>query len=622
MRYTLTVNRANLDNLPTLTLPDRGTVVNEGDTYRAAGRITIPNDLVWTGTADYGDGSGEKALTLKADNSFVLDHQYLDNGQHKVSVIFRYKDLGLVTGSLDISVQNVAPTLIGVQDEYTTEEGSPLIITGNIVDPGPSGHDSWKVSGDYGSEWGPTPGTVNVDKSFILQNTYYDLKPEYDLVLKVVDKDGGSFSKLIKIKVENVNPTVQASGPALVQVGTAFVGDGSFKDPGLDKWQATVDYGDGSDPQPLTLNYQKTFTLNHIYLKTGSFTVTVRVEDQDGGIGSTSFPVKVKDYLFILKAGEDASLNEGDKLERYVPVQGWPNKIKSITVDYGDGAGEEPVALSSKKLTAPSMADQAAQAVQSEQATSVEKLGVPVLPQAGLIPLQHIYADNGTYTVKVKIIDVDGDSYEDSFLAKVANVPPSVKLESIPGMYKGSSFTCHGSITDPGADTWTVEVYYKDGSAPDKINLNSDKTFSFSHSYNISGNFEIEVVVSDDDGGVGFANQQVQVIVPSGGGGGSTHDASLHSILFAGPIVLNPIFNPQCMNYNFTVTGAPTITPTTITVGYGATVKYTTGGPMQDLPVDPNTLSATFLFDPISDLTIVVTAADTVTTHTYIFDSV
>ena len=73
----------------------------------------------------------------------------------------------------------------------------------------------------------------------------------------------------------------------IMDEGGTFTRNGSFVDPGTDTWSATVDYGDGSGVQPLTLS-GKTFTLSHVYADDdgGLFTVTVTVNDEDGGSGS------------------------------------------------------------------------------------------------------------------------------------------------------------------------------------------------------------------------------------------------------------------------------------------------------------------------------------------------
>src|SRR5262249_22507585 len=58
-----------------------------------------------------------------------------------------------------------------------------------------------------------------------------------------------------------------------------FTGSGVFTDPGPDTWTATVDYGDGQGPVPLSLNPDRTFNLNHTYLTDGTYAVTVNVND-------------------------------------------------------------------------------------------------------------------------------------------------------------------------------------------------------------------------------------------------------------------------------------------------------------------------------------------------------
>jgi hypothetical protein len=69
--------------------------------------------------------------------------------------------------------------------------------------------------------------------------------------------------------------------------------NGSFTDPDADTWTATVDYGDGSGTQPLTLS-GKNFTLNHTYTSSGTFTVTVSVDDGVSGVGTDTVQVTVQ----------------------------------------------------------------------------------------------------------------------------------------------------------------------------------------------------------------------------------------------------------------------------------------------------------------------------------------
>ena len=54
-----------------------------------------------------------------------------------------------------------------------------------------------------------------------------------------------------------------------------------------------MNYGDGSGVRPLALTTAKTFALSHRYMAAGSQTVTVTVNDDDGGTGSRTATVTV-----------------------------------------------------------------------------------------------------------------------------------------------------------------------------------------------------------------------------------------------------------------------------------------------------------------------------------------
>jgi len=88
-------------------------------------------------------------------------------------------------------------------------------------------------------------------------------------------------------------PQVDAGDDATVTLGSPFTGSGSFYDPDDAHWTATVDYGDGTETAPLTVEPGRTFALSHVYGETGVFTVTVRVTDGTGATGSDTLLVTV-----------------------------------------------------------------------------------------------------------------------------------------------------------------------------------------------------------------------------------------------------------------------------------------------------------------------------------------
>jgi|GEM_PF-6376934 len=616
--YLFKVTRTNIKNLPSLMLLESNQPLDEGSVFRARYALILPVTVTaaqnqsaggdntipapgpgyggepvpsladsswpgiwtgtWRGTVDYGDGSGLQHIVLREDGSFDLEHRYGVGGDYPVKIALTYEDSGLVTGSQIVKVNCVAPQLLGadivgepfeeggarVDKNVDTNEGDLLVLEGTVADPGDN---SWVLTVDFHDTLGPLEVPLKPDKTFTLQNIFYDpasvvigkgrlYRPDFHyLDLLARDNTGLTGVRRLKVNVKNVAPSVAAQGASPAQQGVVFSGAGSFSDPGRDRWQATADYGDGSGPQALALNADKTFSLDHVYLQSGNFTVTVRVEDQDGGVGTASFPVKVKDYVFALEAGADTSINEGEALARSVPVRGPAKKVQKITVDYGDGSAVETLSLGSMSQSGKDL-------VSYKDDPSCSRGTFPVI---GQLNLKHTYGDNGKYTVTVKLTDTDGDAYEDSFRVEAANVAPVVSMKSGKDYWTNETFTCSGSFTDSGDDSWTAVIDFGDGSGAKELKLNDDKTFSVSHSYNSSGSYVITVTVSDDDGGIGQATQQVMVRKK-----GASSDADLYLLNIGVP--LDSPFDRNDTAY--TVVGAVGVTQLTVTAHPKATIRF------------------------------------------------
>lgn len=85
----------------------------------------------------------------------------------------------------------------------------------------------------------------------------------------MTDGRGGVTTDTRPVTVRNVAPDVSAGSGATVDEGGTFAATGTFTDPGLDAWEVTVDYGDGSGMQPLALDSNGTFALSHAYADDG-----------------------------------------------------------------------------------------------------------------------------------------------------------------------------------------------------------------------------------------------------------------------------------------------------------------------------------------------------------------
>lgn len=123
-------------------------------------------------------------------------------------------------------------------------------------------------------------------------HTYAD-NGNYQVRVIVTDPYGAADTATTTVTVMNVAPSVAAFASGALLQGETYAAAGSFGDPGADEWTATVDYGDGSGAQPLALNGNG-FSLSHRYAAAGTFTVTVRVTDDDGAEGVRTATVVVQ----------------------------------------------------------------------------------------------------------------------------------------------------------------------------------------------------------------------------------------------------------------------------------------------------------------------------------------
>ncbi len=315
-----------------------------------------------------------------------------------------------------------------------------------------------------------TPGTVS-------GNHVYTDDGTYTVSVTVQDSAGTTGTDTMSVAVANVAPVVDAGAGQASDEGSAFTGGGSFSDPGADTWTATVDYGDGSGVQTLTLNADRTFALSHAYADDGTYTVTVAVTDDAGATGIDTMAVAVANVAPVVDAGADQTANEGS--------------LVSLSGSFTDPGSADTHTLG----------------------WSVSASNGQVVAGGSGAAYSFVPNDNGTYTVTFTVEDDDHGVTSDTATVTVLNVAPVVaSISGLGTVVRGQTLTYSSSFTDAGsADTHEVRWDFGDGNIIAYHPSADTGAMTPQHVYATSGTYIITVSVRDDDGAVTTRTKQVAV---------------------------------------------------------------------------------------------------------------
>ncbi len=477
---------------PNVSAPD-DQAANEGASSSFnLGSFSDPGpDSPWAVDVDWGDGSTHGTASKTTTGSLgSMSHTYADGpATRTVTVTVTDKNGGVGSASFQVTVENVAPTVV-LSGDTSANEGSSHTYTYTVSDPGDDPNPT--VSESCGTGTKTDTAAAN---SF---DCFFPDGPE-NATVSVEADDGdasnntGSDSKTVA--VANVAPTValSAGNDLAVNEGAAeHTYAYTISDPGADTvTSVATSCGangakvSGSDTNTNTAgSFKCTFADGP-----NNSTVSVQATDSDSAAGNTATQtVTVNNVAPTVVLSGAGSVNEGST-----------HTYSYIVTD----PGQDSFTVSAGFPTCGSGGSVA---------------GTPSTTASGG-SFDCFFPDGpDTTSVAIKVADSDGASGTDSesvVVVQVANVNPNVSAPDDQAANEGASSSFNlGSFSDPGPDSpWAVDVDWGDGSTHGTASKTTTGSLgSMSHTYaDGPATRTVTVTVTDKNGGVGSASFQVTV---------------------------------------------------------------------------------------------------------------
>jgi hypothetical protein len=387
--------------------------------------------------------------------TFTLTHQYLDDNPtdtphdtYIINVAVTDDDGGTDTAGTSVTVGNVAP-IVQLDSVPTIHEDGTATLTGTITDPGTL--DTFTLVVDWGDPLSPANQTTHTygpsdtgAQTFTLTHQYLDDNPTdtphdtYIINVAVTDDDGASDTDVTPVNVGNVLPVltpISVSGNLVegetVHIATTFIDAGL-----LDTYTAQVDWGDGTDVEPVTIGASSgsgTLSGSHVFIDQGTYTATIRFADDDMS-GNFENGLANLDYVEHSLAIEIVNANpEIALLQPRFSDEGHSTQISgtftdkgildthTAQIDWGDGGSPESIPI--------------------DQGSG-----------SGSFAASHIFADDGVYNVATTVMDTDGGQSTEHFTVTVSNILPTLSVveDQTVTMKEPLEIPDLGTFTDPG----------------------------------------------------------------------------------------------------------------------------------------------------------------------------
>jgi hypothetical protein len=300
------------------------------------------------------------------------------------------------------------------------------------------------------------------------------------------DDDGDTGCNDVSVTVVNAPPVVDAGVDQTINAALTLA-PATFSDLGvMDTHTSTVSWGDGITVTGNIAAYQGSGTISatHVYSQSGVYDVQICVTDNDGATGCDGLVVTatIEAEAPFATLWNDNVIDEGGRVtHRLTFTQSNAAYTHSGTVDWGDGTGTQPLAITNDN------------------------------GDFGFAHLGYLYVEDGVYTATFTMCNDAALCTVVSAIETVNNLPPVV----IAGPDVVVSYTVTLTETmfvDAGVlDVHTAVIDWGDGTVGTGVvnETNGSGTVEGTHVYMQAGVYTVEVCVSDDDGGLGCDTLEV-----------------------------------------------------------------------------------------------------------------
>lgn len=385
-------------------------VQNFGLDVDAAGNVYVAGGFTstaWftdpTGQYLFGGSNSQNAFVAKVSPAGLLQAFYLVAGTSIVQaytvavdrVSGRIHTTGIATGSgvdfdpgpatYGIAAQGshpefflaqynqvVQPRMTLTGSSFTESSGQQFVGTLGVANGLPGETFTYSASlGASGFSLSNNLLYVNSDFDFLFN---FETSPTTTVQVQAAGSLGTQLSQVFNLQILNLNEPPQLFNILTLAAlpGELWQASSHFFDPDQgDSWTATVNYGDGAGPQPLTLSPTKQFDLAHTYASGGTYPVTISVTDALGLNVTRTYNVHV---LPPITSSGPATGVQGEPLNFAASIGG-ANLVGNHSVTWNFGDGSSPIGYA---IT-------------------------------GAWPTQtHVYTTPGSYTVTVYLLLSDG----------------------------------------------------------------------------------------------------------------------------------------------------------------------------------------------------------------------